>query len=137
MDFDKYYKYMFLIAAIWNIALGLIMFLFYPIAFPLMGIIIPNTPLFVQVASLLIIVFGISYFIVSLNPEDNKGIVQVGAIGKVLVFFLLYWYAANTNPFTIFFNPMFFFLTMNYSLLLIGLVDLIFGLLFIEFIVRY
>jgi len=137
MDFDKYYKSMFLIAGIWNIGLGLIIMLFYPILFPLMGITMPNSSMWIQATLLLVIVFGVAFIFVSLNPEDNKSIVRIGAIEKIAFFILFYWYATNGSPLTLFVNPILFFTTLNLNILMIAIVDLAFGLLFIEFIVRY
>lgn len=122
MDIDKYYKSMFLIAGIWNLAVGVIFILFYPILFPLMGITMPISPMWIQLALLLVIVFGIGYIFAALDPEGNKGIVRIGAIGKIIVFCLFTWYATHGEPLII---------------ISFAIVDLIFGLLFVEFIVRY
>ena len=118
IDFDKYYKYMFIIAAIWNISFGIIIALFYPTILPLIGVTVPNTPKFIQGMCALIIVFGVGFILTALNPEGNKGFVRVAAIEKIMAFLLFYYYATNGNPWTLFTNPLFFFASMNYNILL-------------------
>lgn len=66
---------------------------------------------------------GIGYFMVGLNIDKNHGIVTIGAIAKILVF--------------IFFLAYFSLGVVQIDNVLIGTGDLIFAILFIEFLVNY
>ena len=121
MDRAKYHRLMYLVAAIWNWVLA-ITFLVLPRIdidyFSLAGDTIPPTLLWFDCFMGLVFAFGIGFFLVSLDPQKNHGLVKIAAFEKVWVFVIGFSY----------------FLVGEASLLLVGVVvgDLIFGLLFIE-----
>ena len=112
---------MYLIAAIWNWVLA-ITFLILPRIdinyFSLAGDTIPPTLLWFDCFMGLVFAFGIGFYLVSLDPQKNHGLVKIAAFEKVWVFIIGFSY----------------FLIGEASLLLLGVVlgDLIFGILFIE-----
>ncbi len=120
MDKKKYYKYLFIIGAIyaWIAAAPVyIMSYFGTPAFP------PESLIYYQGFMLAIIIFGLGYFIVGLNIDENHGIVLMAIIGKLSVFA---------------------FFTMHYFNGIIPLIqwmiaigDLVFAILFIEFLLNY
>jgi len=73
-----------------------------------------------QVFALMVAVFGYGYFIVARDPARNEGLVQIGIIGKLLIFVLFLAYAiAGTFP---------------YILMIPACGDVLFSLLFLEFL---
>lgn len=119
----SYYRKMFFIGAIWNWAATLSFALGYKMIFPLFGMKPPVYPVFFLLFLALAFLFGVGYFWVSLDLGQNHAIVKLGIVGKIVVFVGLTWAA----------------LAGNISLLLIGpgVVDLIFAILFIEFLASY
>ncbi|MFX1276089.1 MAG: hypothetical protein ACFFBP_04285 [Promethearchaeota archaeon] len=125
MDKKRYYKIMFLCAAIWNWIVGLtllILSLIAPNLFPFFGVQIPPSLVFVQMLFILVIIFGIGLFIVYLDFEQNKGIIKMVIFEKISFFvvFLIYFFLDD----------------INFLVLLLTIIDLFFGMLFIEFLIN-
>jgi hypothetical protein len=124
MNRSTYYKNLFLIGGIWNIAAafptwlgGIIMPEF---SFGMFGL-TPPTVLFPYHAMFwFVIAFGIGYFIVSSDISRNHGVVVVGITAKTIFFIdCVITFALKQG---------------NIMLLLVGIVDLIFACLFLEFL---
>lgn len=127
MDRKKYYKYMFLSGALWNWLIAILfIFLtlfFLPIAASLLGILIPPSLLFMHGFLIFIFLIGIGLYIVSKDITKNRGIVQLCLIEKFSLFILFVIY--------------FILGDFNILLFLPVIIDLIYGLLFLEFLVNY
>ena len=126
MEKKNYYKFLFLIGAIWNLILGLLFIALSPLAdsiFPMFGMEVPPSLLFLQSFFGVVVVFGIGYYLVSRNINKNHGIVLLGILTKLYVFilFLAYFIIGDSN-----------FLSVVPA---IG--DLIFACLFVEFLIRF
>ena len=126
MDKNTYYKYLFVIGAIWNIlaSLSFIMTsIFMRSAFPAYGIAVPISMIWLQSFLFLVANLGIGYFIVSLDIGKNHGIVIIGIIAK-LGYFLI---------------SLVYFIIGEIGLLttLFASVDIISSILFIEFLINY
>ena len=76
-----------------------------------------------RLAGGLIVVFGIGYFTVSRDLDRNRGIIGMGAAGKLLIvlMLLIYWIKG----------------TIGFRGFAPASVDLVFAALFIRFLVRY
>jgi len=125
MEKKQYYKNMFLIAAIWNWLVGLtclILSLVYPESITLFGVQMPPSLSFLQILFILISIFGVGFYIVHRDIDRNHGIVQMSVLEKVSFFlvFLIYFIIGHVNA----------------LVLLLVIVDLIFGILFIEFLLN-
>jgi len=125
MEKKQYYKNMFLIAAIWNWLVGLtclILSLVYPESITLFGVQMPPSLSFLQILFILISIFGVGFYIVHRDINSNHGIVQMSVLEKVSFFlvFLIYFIIGHVNA----------------LVLLLVIVDLIFGILFIEFLLN-
>lgn len=114
-----YYKWLFIIAAIhaWLMVVpGYILSYMEP----------PFTQealYYYQFSLMLVILFALGYLIVGLNIEKNHGIVLLTIIGKLWVFiFVTLFYLQGIFPFIVF---------------IVGISDLIFAFLYIEFLVNY
>lgn len=126
MDKKNYYKYLFLIGAIWNIVLGIVYIftsLFMKGSFEMFGVEEPPSLIFYHLFFGIVIVYGIGYYLVSANLDKNHGIVLLGILGKLWAFLVVgfYYFAGDIN------------------LLGVGpaIGDLIFAILFIEFLLNY
>lgn len=121
MNRERYHKLMFLSAAFWNWILA-IAFLTLPRIsmdyFYVAGPYIPESMLWFDSFMGLIFAFGIGFYLVSLNPRENHGLIKMAVFEKVWVFII-----GLSN-----------FLTATASIWVFAVVlgDLIFGLLFIE-----
>jgi hypothetical protein len=126
MDKKVYYKYLFIIGATWNILASLSFILtsiFMRSAFPAYGIAVPISMIWLQSFLFLVANLGIGYFIVSLDISKNHGIVIIGIIAKLGYFLisLIYFIISDIGLLT----------------LLLASVDIIFSILFIEFLINY
>ena len=123
MPREGYYKKMFFIGAIWNWVATLTFAIGWKFLFPLFGMAFPNYLVFYMMFLGLAFVFGIGYFWVSRDISLNHDIVRMGIIGKLIVFvsMLLAWIGGEI-PIIIVGS---------------GVVDLIFAILFIEFLMAY
>ncbi len=123
MPREEYYKKMFFIGAIWNWVATLTFAIGWKFLFPLFGMAFPNYLVFFMMFLGLAFVYGIGYFWVSRDISRNHDIVRMGIIGKLIVFvsMLLAWIGGEI-PIIIVGS---------------GVVDLIFAILFIEFLMTY
>jgi hypothetical protein len=117
---EKYYRYLFLIGAIWNWSATTIFFFAYEQIFSLAGMEVPANPLFLRLFLSLAFVFGIGYYWVSRDITNNHAIVKLGIMGKLCVFVLMTYYWVEGY--------------VKLSLVPTGVVDLIFAILYLEFL---
>jgi hypothetical protein len=83
---NQHSKILFLSAAVFNWAVGLALAFQAPLLFELFRVTpAPTEPLFLQLFSWLVVVFGIGYFWVSRDPVTNVPIIKLGLIGKISV----------------------------------------------------
>jgi hypothetical protein len=119
MTRGTYYRRMFYAAAIYNwlAAATTIAKTLIPSRVPIDS---PFDPFGGQVFALMVAVFGYGYFLVGRDPARNDAMVQIGIIGKLLIFVLFLAYAiAGTFPLV---------------LMIPACGDVIFAFLFLEFL---
>jgi len=125
MDHEKYYKTLFIGGAFFNWINGfsfIILSLLDPHIFTLFGSAEPPTLLFLHALLLLIITYGLGYFIVGLNLEKNEGVVVLGIVSKLSFFFSCLTY--------------FIIGDVNIIIVILASGDFIFACLFAEFLIR-
>lgn len=120
MDQKSYYKWLFIIAALWNLGASVQFFFWHDPIFALLNMKALNYPAIMQLAMVLVFVFGIGYYWVSRDLSKNHDIVRLGIVAKMLVFFIFSYHYLSGN--------------MPLLIALCGVVDLLFALLFIEFL---
>lgn len=110
------FRFLFIVAAFWNVVGTGALFLFFPIIFGFLGIPTVN-PMFIQLAFGYEVIFGLSYFLVVTDLYTNSDIIFVGVFAKALFAGLTIYY----------------FLMGSLSLFLVpvGVADLIFAILFV------
>jgi hypothetical protein len=119
MTRGTYYRRMFYAAGIYNwlAAATTIAKTLIPSRVPIDS---PFDPFGGQVFALMVAVFGYGYFLVGRDPARNDAMVQIGIIGKLLIFVLFLAYAiAGTFPLV---------------LMIPACGDVIFAFLFLEFL---
>lgn len=126
MDKNEYYNHMFLIAALWNWIIAIIMILisiFSPSTAKDFGMEVPPTWFFYHLMWFFVFLIGILFFVIGRDLEKYHGLIFIFVIEKLGAFLisLAYYLIGDVNE----------------GGLLVGVVDLIFGILFIEFLIKY
>jgi hypothetical protein len=120
----RYYRWLFLSSAVWNmLSAGAVLFLLSDAKFRgEMGFPGPPDTISLQLLASCLFVFGLGYYWVSRDLSRNRDLVKLGVIGKPLVFVVFFGRA----------------LAREISVLLVipSTVDLLFGALFLEFLLR-
>ena len=116
------YKTFFYVAAAYNLGMGLIFFLFFSRLMALFAMPLPPRELvaFHQLGIVLAMVFGIGYYMVARDLYSHTGIVLLGAIGKISVFFIFLYHLLFSG--------------LAFMIFLAGVGDLIFSIFFIRFL---
>jgi hypothetical protein len=119
-----YYRWLFITAAIWNLlSAGAVLFLLTDAAFRReMGFPGAADRISLQLLAACLFVFGLGYYWVSGDLSRNRDLVKLGVIGKPLVFLVFSGHAFAREIPVLLVAP--------------SVVDLLFGALFLEFLLR-
>lgn len=112
---------MFSSGAVWNWSISFIFFFFYEGIFSFLGMAPLNYPAIMKLLMCLVFVFGFGYFWVSKDMFKNICIVKMGALGKIFIFLILFHYCLIKKD-------------ISALLVIPGIIDLIYAILFIEFL---
>jgi hypothetical protein len=118
---ERYYKILFLIAAIYDFSLGFIFLFFYKNIFKITKMSLPENPAYLTFSALIILIFGILLFMIYLDIKNSRKLIIIAILiklaytGTVLFYYLIVGADYVDFPFRIF-----------------ALFDLIFALLFLE-----
>ena len=126
MDKNDYYNHMFLIAALWNWIIAVVMILISivsPSSAKDFGLEVPPTWFFFHLMWFFVFLIGILLFAIGRNLEQYHGLVIIFVIEKVGAFLIGLAY--------------YLMVEVNEGGLLVGIVDLIFGILFLEFLINF
>ena len=110
----------FLFAGIYNIGASITFIFGYKWLFPLIGMAIPGSQSFIYLAFAFVFVFGLGYIIVSNDLNKNHDIVKLGALSKILAFFVIFHGCIVK--------------ILPPILYIAGLIDLIWGVVFIYYL---
>jgi len=121
---ERYYRWLFVTAAIWNLlAAAAVLFLLTDASFRReMGFPGPVDTISLQLLAACLFVFGLGYYWVSRDLSRNHDLVKLGVVGKPLVFLVFSGHA--------------FIKEIPVLLVAPSVVDLLFGALFLEFLLR-
>lgn len=100
MHSDVKWKFFFRFAAIFNFSAALGLLLIPELFFQLLGmssIFKPEIIPWVHQFGVLVLTFGIGYWVISLDPEKHRDIIWMGCVGKVLVFAAA-WFDLLSTP---------------------------------------
>jgi hypothetical protein len=113
----------FVVAALFNFAVGLPMLLAPEAMLAALGQPVPADLLMTRLASLLIVVLGIGYGMVARDPAANRPILWLGVLGKAPIP-LLVWISGGAAA-------------LSSSAFILSLVDLAFATLFLLFLLGH
>jgi hypothetical protein len=124
MDKPSLYKKLFLFGGIYNLCISLPIWLFGIVdkvtASTLFGMGVPPTLIFFTAMMWFVFAFGIGYIIVSRDITKNHGVVVIGAMEKIAFFIdAVAVFALGEVAVTV---------------VVLGTVDLVFGIIFIQFL---
>ncbi|MCG3210713.1 MAG: hypothetical protein FOGNACKC_04344 [Anaerolineae bacterium] len=124
MRTKQFYKNGFIVAAVYDLLLGVVFFFFYQNIFNALSVPLPNNGSYAQLSAAFVFVQGISYYFVFQNLQRNIDIVKVGLIYKIVYSGVAFYYwAIGGLP-----HPMF---------ALFGFLDLIFVVFFVLYLADY
>lgn len=84
----------FLIAALYDIILGIVFFFAYGPLFEMLGIAVPNNTSYIHLTAGFVFVQGVGYWLVYRDPAANLGIVRLGIVYKAVFAGLAFYYLA-------------------------------------------
>jgi hypothetical protein len=119
----KYYKVLFLIAAIYDLVLGIVFTFFYRFAFGLLGISdkLPEYGAYISLIGAFLFVIGVAYYLIYRSDlKGNRDLIMVGALYKFAYCATgLFYFVFGKIPHILF-------------ILLFGVIDLIMFVLMLE-----
>ena len=123
MDKKTYYKYLFLLTAIWNFLISLpFMFMYETFAIN-WGLVLPSTPIWIELFLIFVFIMGIGYFLIYRDISKNHGLVFIGILTKVAVFIIFLYFLIIG--------------LINIILFSFSVVDLVTACLMVEFLLNY
>jgi hypothetical protein len=120
---ETYYTWLFYTGAIWNILIALIFLVLPALGFDLFIFFEtpePSSRIWYDLFFGAVVIFGIGYYMVGRDITRNQDIVKLAVIGKFGVFLMVLNYLILGD--------------VNIFMLLLASVDLIYGFLFLEFL---
>src|SRR3989344_1963989 len=81
---DSFFRALFLIAAIYDLILGVLFFFFYKPIFSYFDISLPVYPMYLQMAAAFVFAMGVGYYFVYLNLYRNIDLVKLGIVYKIV-----------------------------------------------------
>lgn len=89
------WRALFVVAAVYDIALGLGFFILWEPIFEWLGMAAPPHVSYIHLPAVFIIVQGVGYALVAADPLGNLGLVKVGVVYKASYAALAAWYLAT------------------------------------------
>lgn len=117
------YRTFFLVAALYDVILGVGFFFLYGPLFEALNIALPNNTSYIHLTAAFVVVQGIGYWFVFQDPDANRGIVKLGVIYKIAFAGLSFYYAAIGE-------------LVHQVFLLFGVLDVLFLIGFVMYLMR-
>ena len=73
----------FLVAALYDVLLGLAFGLFFKPIYAMFGVTLPNHDAYVQLSAILVLIFGIGFYMVYRRPHQGRPIIVLGILMKL------------------------------------------------------
>ncbi len=89
---DKFFKNLFLVAALYDLILGIVFLLMYPQIYSYFNITLPTYPMYLQLSAAFVIAIGIAYYFVYRNMYRNIDLVKLGVIYKLIYILVAGYY---------------------------------------------
>ena len=81
---DPFFKGLFLVAAVYDLVLGLLFFFFYRTVYAFFNITLPPYPMYLQMAAAFVMAMGVGYYFVYRNLYRNIDLVKLGIVYKIV-----------------------------------------------------
>lgn len=121
MKKERYYKLLYLIAAIYDSFLGTVFCFFYkPLFKYVLHRSLPEPPIYFQVCAAFIAVTGLGFFYIYRNLYRNIDLAKIGIAMKLVYCLAAVWHAT--------------YATVPLAFVIFGICDVIFIILFIDFL---
>jgi hypothetical protein len=117
------YRTFFLVAALYDVILGVGFFFLYGPLFEALNIALPNNTSYIHLTAAFVVVQGIGYWFVFQDPDANRGIVKLGVTYKIAFAGLSFYYAAIGE-------------LVHQVFLLFGVLDVLFLIGFVMYLMR-
>jgi hypothetical protein len=88
---------LFVVAALYEIILGVVYFLGYETLYRRAGVALPNHPGYVQLNALFVIVMGAGFWFIARAPERNRDLIKVGVLFKAAYAGIIFYYLYRGN----------------------------------------
>lgn len=96
MNKNSFFKWLFLVASVYDLVLGIVFFFFYKPVYEYFGITLPVYPVYLQMAAAFVIAMGVGYYFVYRNLYRNVDLVKLGVVYKLVYSALTsYFYFAD------------------------------------------
>ncbi|MBI5710390.1 MAG: hypothetical protein HZC42_08825 [Candidatus Eisenbacteria bacterium] len=94
MTIPAWIRPLFLLAAAYDLILGVVFLVAFKVIYARFDIALPNHPAYVQLNAALIAIFGIGFWFVARAPERNRDLIKLGILLKLAfaVTVLSYWF---------------------------------------------
>lgn len=89
----KAVRVLFLIASIYDVVAGLGFTFFYKPIYERFGVAMPNHPGYVQLAGLFVLIFGIGFYLVYLDPLRNRSVILMGILMKAAFVAVVFYHS--------------------------------------------
>jgi len=99
------YRWFFLVAAVYDIALGLVFLVAGPQILQSIGMVLPPHIAYIQLAAVFVAVQGFGYWLVYRAPWTNLGLVRMGVAYKASYSGLTLFYLVTSQLPSVFFVP--------------------------------
>jgi hypothetical protein len=94
----RWIRHLFLLAALYNLAIGCAVLLAYPRIFHRLGIALPVAHEgFLQFAAAMVAIFGVGFYFVAVEPVRNKDIIKLGVVFNLASAFVIGNHFAHTG----------------------------------------
>lgn len=95
MTTPRWIRPLFLVAALYDIVLGVAYLAGYEALYRRFGVALPNHPGYVQLNALFVIIAGVGFWFVAQSPERNRDLIRVGVLFKLAYAGIVYYYFAR------------------------------------------
>jgi hypothetical protein len=83
---------LFVVAAVYDVVLGLAYLLAYQAVYGSFGVALPNHPGYVQLNALFVVIMGIGFWFVARAPERNRDLIRLGVLFKAAYAGIVFYY---------------------------------------------
>jgi hypothetical protein len=97
MKAEGFFRWMFLVGALYDSVLGVVFFFFYVNIYEYFGITLPNHPEYVQAPAAFIVILGIMLFYVFKDMLRNRDMVKIAALSKLAYSALAFYHQQATG----------------------------------------